>query len=187
MEADGNARVSAVMVLPEGADIISTRLERVRVTQKGFEGDRHAGLTRPAGARDPKSLQGTEVRNTRQVSIVSEEELAEIARRLEVPVVEPQWLGANLSLRGIRDLTLLPGGTRLAFSGGVQIIVEGENQPCTAPGKALAAQYPEKDSLASRFPKEALHLRGLVGWIEQAGTIEVEEEVLVLPPAPPAA
>lgn len=187
MNFESSGRVSSVMILEPGADIISTPLEQVRVTEAGFDGDRHAGLTRPAGSRDPEAMQGAEVRNTRQVSIVSEEELAEIARRLNVPVVKPQWLGANLSLQGIAELTQLAGGTRLVFAGGVEIVVNEENQPCTAPGKALAAQYPDQESLAGRFPKEALHLRGLVGWVETPGTIKVGEEVTVERPIPPTA
>lgn len=187
MESAGKGRVSSVMILEGGAEIISTPLEQVRVTEAGFEGDRHAGMTRPAGGRDPQSAQGREVRNTRQVSIVSDEELAEIARRLDVPAVEPHLLGANLSLRGIEDLSRLERGSRLIFAGGVELVVDAENQPCTAPGKALAARYPDQDALATRFPKEALRLRGLVGWVERPGVIRLEEDVTVQPPGPPAA
>jgi MOSC domain-containing protein YiiM len=171
------------MILEAGAGVISTNLREVRVTEAGFEGDRHAGEMRKAGGRDSNVPAGTLVPNTRQVSIVSKEELAEISRRLDVPRVEPRWLGANLSLQGIPKLTGLPRGTRLVFEGGVAIVVDSENRPCTGPGEAIAAAFPGREDLAARFPKSAIHLRGLVGWVESPGELKVNEKVeVVLPP-----
>lgn len=175
-------RVETVMILEPGADIISTPLERVKVTEAGFEGDRHAGLTRTADSRASGASPGEEVRNTRQVSIVSQEEMDEIARRMELGDVRAEWMGANLCLSGIEDLTRLPQGARLAFENGVEIVVHGENKPCTGPGKVIEDHYPERDGLASQFPKQALHLRGLVGWVDQPGEINVGERVRVISP-----
>lgn len=176
-------RVAAVMILREGDGVVSKMLESVRVTGAGFEGDRHAGEMRETGVRDRDLPAGTLVRNTRQVSLVSEEELAEIASRLDVPRVEARWLGANLSLSGIPDLTLLPHGTRMKFEGGVEIVIDSENKPCTGPGKAIAEAYPDRKGLAAQFPKSAIHLRGLVGWVDSTGELKLNEKVVVRPAA----
>jgi hypothetical protein len=171
--------VASVLILEQGARIISTEVPDVTVSAAGFEGDRHAGLTRRADVRSPDVPKGTPIRNTRQVSIVSHEDLAEIARRLELPRVKPAWLGANLSLRGLGCLADLPADTRLAFSGGCVLVVSDENNPCTGPGEALEAQYPHRTGLASEFPKQALHLRGVVAWVETPGPIAAGDSVSV--------
>lgn len=174
--------VASVMILEEGAKIISTQVPKVTVTEAGFKGDRHAGLTRRADVRSPDVPRGTPIPNTRQVSIVSQEDLAEIARRLNLPTVQPAWLGANLCLKGLGRLADLPSDTRLAFSGGCVLVVSDENNPCTGPGEALEAQYPDRTGLASKFPKQALHLRGVVAWVETPGLIAEGESVSVLFP-----
>lgn len=170
-------RVLSVLVLEPGAKIISTTVPEVKVTEAGFEGDRHAGKTRRADVHNPDVPRGTAVANTRQVSIVSAEDLDEIARRLDVPEVRPAWLGANLNLHGLGRLADLPRGTRLGFSGGCTLVVSDENNPCTGPGEALEAQYPERAGLASQFPKQALHLRGVVAWVEAPGMIAEGDSV----------
>jgi hypothetical protein len=48
-------------------------------------------------------------------SIVSEEECAMIAEELGVEKVLPEWLGANLFLKGFPELTTLPMGSRILF------------------------------------------------------------------------
>jgi MOSC domain-containing protein YiiM len=179
--------VLRVMVLEPEAKIISTPVESVEVTEAGFAGDRHAGMTRKADVRTKGVERGTPVKNTRQVSLVAEEELAEIARRLQIETVEPQWLGANLCLRGVDGLTRLAAGSRLVFSQGVELTIEGENQPCTGPGEAVEVHYPDRAGLASQFPKQAMHLRGLVGWVTSPGRIAVGDQVEVHPPEEPGA
>jgi len=176
------AVVTRVMVLEPGSKIISTLVDSVEVTEAGFVGDRHAGLTRKADVRTPDAARGTPVRNTRQVSLVAEEELAEIARRLDLPAVEPEWLGANLCLRGIDGLTELAPGSRLTFGQGVVIVIDSENNPCTGPGKAIEEHYPTRQGLASQFPKQAIHLRGLVGWVAAGGQIAVGDRAEWRPP-----
>lgn len=174
--------VQAVMILEEGSEIISTRLEHVRVSERGFEGDRHAGLTRPATGRDKDVERGTPIRNDRQVSLVSVDELAKVARNLGVEEVRPEWLGANLALSGIPALTGLASGTRLLFEGGVELIVTEENKPCTGPGQAVQTAYPERAGLKSRFPKAAIGRRGLVARVAKGGTIRVGESVTTVVP-----
>ena len=56
------------------------------------------------------------IRNDRQISIVSAEELALIAKELHVPEVKPEWLGANLLISGIPNLS----APVMGFTPGIQ-------------------------------------------------------------------
>ncbi len=168
----------------ERKSLVSHDVPEVQVTFEGFVGDKHSGLTRPADVRVPWFPKGTPIRNTRQVSLVSSEELALIAETLEVPRVLAAWLGANVELAGIPRLTELPPGTRLFFPEDATLVVEGENEPCTGPGKVIEAHHPDRAKLASRFVKAAWKRRGLVGWVERPGVIRAGDVVRVMLPAP---
>jgi len=171
--------VLGVLVARDPDDLVSTPQEQATLTFAGLEGDRHAGITRRAGGRTPFYPVGTEIRNDRQVSLVSAEELAQVAATLGLPEIRAEWLGANLLLGGIPSLTLLPPATRLFFSGGVVLVVSGENLPCSNPGRVLQIQFPAVSDLASEFPRAALHKRGLVAVVERPGSLRVGEEVHV--------
>ena len=159
--------------------LVTTRQAQVEVDFEGFAGDKHAGFTRPADSRTPQYPRGTPIRNERQVSIVSLEELSQIAATLELPEILPEWLGANLALQGIPNLTLLSAGTRLTFAQGVVLVVQAENRPCTGPGRVIEAQY-QRSGLESAFPKAAMHLRGLVAVVERPGVIAVGDTVRLI-------
>ena len=167
---------------PDGSYLITTRVLEVSVDLDGFVGDRHAGPTRRADGRTPFYPRGTVIRNSRQVSLVSVEELAELAIALGVPRVEPSWLGANLVLAGVPTLSRVPPGTRLFFPAEATLVVSAENLPCVYPGRAIQARYTEVPGVAERFPRCAVGLRGLVAWVERPGTISAGDEVrLALP------
>lgn len=173
-------KVEAVMILEPHAEIVSSRIESVEVSEAGFEGDRHAGLTRPATGRDKDVPRGTPLKNMRQVSLVSSEELQQVSVELEVEEVRPEWLGANLALSGIPDLTKIPEGSQLLFQGGAELIVTGENLPCASPGRELQERNPELGGLQSRFPKAAMGRRGLVAWVRTPGRISIGDRVEAL-------
>ena len=177
-------RTARVLLGTEKKSLVTRDVSEVKVTWEGFEGDRNAGLTRPADVRVKWFPKGTPIRNTRQVSLVSTEELALIAATLEVPRVLAAWLGANLELAGIPRLTELPPGTRLFFPEDATLVVEGENEPCTGPGKVIEAHHPDREKLASRFVKAAWRKRGLVGWVERPGLIRPGDVVKVMLPPP---
>jgi hypothetical protein len=171
--------VMGVLVGLEAQSLITTRKAKVNVTLEGFEGDRHAGITRLSDARMPHYPRGTEIRNSRQVSLVSFEELEMIATTMGIPTLLPEWLGANLTLRGIPNFTNLPPSTRLFFPQGVVLVVEGENLPCKKPSKVIQNQYPDISNLAVAFPRAALHKRGIVAWVEHPGTIREGDLVTI--------
>jgi len=108
----------AAVLKAEGRDFVSKPASELELTYEGIPGDFHLGLTRKSGGREPWYKRGTEMRNERQVSILSVEELAEISQAMSVNV-EPGWIGANLVLQGIDHLSYLPPRTLLMFEGGV--------------------------------------------------------------------
>jgi MOSC domain len=179
-----SGRTVRVLVCTEKKTFVTHELAETKVTFEGIEGDRHAGLTRPADVRTPWFPKGTLIRNTRQLSLVSTEELAQVAETLGIPKVLASWLGANLEVAGIPTLTHLPPGTLLFFPEDAVLAVEGENEPCTGPGRVIEAHYPDKEKLASRFVKAAWQRRGLVAWVERPGVIRAGDEVKVMLPKP---
>ncbi len=163
--------------------IESSRVHRLKATFEGLEGDLHAGMTRLSDMRVPHYPRGTVIRNTRQFSMLSVEELAEIAQALQIPQVLPEWVGANLAMQGIANLTMLPPSTRIFFPGDAVLVVDAENMPCIGPGEAIQQRYPDVPKLVQRFPKAAMHRRGVVGWVEREGYIaEGDTAWLLLPP-----
>ena len=169
--------VRAVLVGRDPHSLVSTLQPQVNVTFEGFENDRHSGITRRSDGRTPFYSRGTQIRNDRQVSLVSVEELAQIASALNLPEIRPEWLGANLVVEGISSFTLVPSVSRLFFSSGVVLAVMDENLPCSNPGKVLQEQFPQISGLAGEFPRAALHRRGLVAVVDRPGIIRVGDEL----------
>ena len=132
--------------------------------------------------RDARELRGRTVRNDRQVSIVAVEELGQIAGPLGVPEIKPTWLGVNLALSGLADLSRQPAGTRLVFPEGPELEIEAIINPCTAPGKVIESHFEGRAGLASDFPKAAEGLRGVVASVRRGGDIRAGDPVRVFLP-----
>lgn len=174
------ASVAGVYVAP--FDHFETRpVEALTLGFDGVEGDFHAGVTRRSGGREPWYPRSTEIRNERQLSIVAPDELAEIAKRMGIAEIRPEWIGANLLLEGIPRLSMLPAGTLLFFAGGVTIKVDFQNGPCRIAGRAVAenAGMPDHEAGSLAFAKLAKRLRGVVAWVEKPGSIAKGEKVSV--------
>ena len=166
-------RVDVVLIAPE-TDFVTVACNALDLTFDGIVGDHHAGATRKAGGREPWYPRGTAIRNERQVSLVSADDLTAIARDMGVDTVRPEWLGANLVISGIADFSMLPPRTLLFFDGGVTLKVDGQNAPCKIAGRAVAEGlgHADRDETALAFVKAAKRLRGLVAWVEKPGRIE---------------
>ncbi|WP_206454515.1 MOSC domain-containing protein [Aurantimonas marina] len=141
----------------------------------GIAGDRHGGITRRSGGREPWYPRGTEIRNERQLSLLAADELAEAAARLDVAEIRPEWIGGNLLVEGIVDLSWLPPRTILMFSGGVTLRIDGDNGPCRLSGRAVAGRYEGRDDIELGFVTAARHRRGLVAWVEKPSRIVIGE------------
>ena len=172
-----NGTVSGLYLGLEVETIVTTPQSQVQVTFSGFNGDLHAGLTRKSDARTPFYPRGTLIRNERQVTIVSTIELAQTAAKMGITEIRPEWIGANVLIDGIPQLTHLPPRTRLFFDGGAVLLVTGENKPCTIAGKAIEQQVGQP-GLADKFPKAAMRRRGLIATVERPGIINLSELVI---------
>ena len=168
----------SVFVCGTADSIQSTRLQQVEVTFEGFTGEKHSGFTRPADSRTPYYTRGTPIRNTRQVSILSAEEMQQAAANLGVAEIRPEWIGANLLLSGIPRLSKLPPNTRLVFESGAVLSITAENHPCKLAGRTIAAQLGRLE-LGELYPKAAAGLRGVVAVVELPGLIRIGDTVTV--------
>jgi hypothetical protein len=171
MTLNFTAAVLRVLSTPQAGHFRTREVAVLEVDLQGIPGDRHYGFTRKAGARERWYKAGTPMRSGRQLTLVSLEELAEIARRMELPGIEPEWLGANVLVQGLPDFTCLPWGSRLFFEGGATLVNEGDNAPCRFAGAEIARQFPERSGLDLLFVKAAQNLRGLVASVECEGSI----------------
>lgn len=156
-------------VSPDASGIRSRGSDRLGLGWEGVEGDRHAGGTRPSCSRVLKQHpRGTEIRNVRQLAIVSAEELAEIAARMGLKAVAPEWLGATLVVEGLPDLTNLPPSSRLQGPDGATLVVDMANRPCNLPAREIAEEHAEA---GRRFKAAARGRRGITAWVERPGEL----------------
>ena len=170
-------KVTQVLIGKDSKTLEKWPVDSCKITYDGFSGDFHSGLTMKSGGRQPHYPKGTQIRNYRQVSIVSHEELHSIADSMGIKKIKPGWIGANMEVEGIPNLTFLPPSTRIEFSGGAVLVVNGENLPCIGPGKIIQQNFPDLKGLTESFLKNALGKRGLVAWVECIGTIQTGNDI----------
>ncbi|MBW8635734.1 molybdenum cofactor sulfurase [Hoeflea sp. WL0058] len=154
-------------------------VDKLELSYEGIAGDHHAGILRKSGSREPWYPRGTEMRNERQLTLLSPEELAEVAAIIEIERIAPEWIGGNITIDGIASLSMLPAATLLFFEGGVTLKVDFQNGPCRISGNAIADHYPDKDrtTLSLGFVPAAKRKRGLLAWVEKQGVIEPGEKM----------
>ncbi|MDR6549753.1 MOSC domain-containing protein [Paenibacillus qinlingensis] len=172
------ARIEAILIADDPATFVTRELERVELQFGGIEGDRHFGILAKANVRQPMYKRGQEIMNRRQLSIVSVEELQGIAERIGVKEIQPAWLGANIVISGVPELTKLPMGIRMMLPSGGGLVCEGENEPCSGPGRIIAEHY--QDSLLTKlFIQKAQQARGIVAYVERPGELKVGDLVQI--------
>ncbi len=149
----------------------------------GMGGESHSGLTRPACGRVEEMYEiGIPIRNTRQVTVLSSEELEAIAQEMGVGDLPPGLLGANVVITGIPAFTLVPPGSRLQFNRGVTLTVDFENLPCNLPAREIEAEMP---GFGKKFKAAAANRRGVTAWVERVGTVELGESARLFVPVQP--
>lgn len=171
------------------ADIRAQPTTCLDLTLAGQEGECHAGLTRPSCSRVMNLYpKGTIIRNTRQLSILSAEEILQIAsnlgQRRGQPLekeLDPRSLGASMVLEGIPDLSFLPPNSRLITERGTTITIDLENAPCMFTGQVVLADHPDIGHWNS-FKPAATGLRGVTAWVEREGTVQVGDRVRLFVP-----
>ena len=167
------------LLTADGGEYVTRTVSELALTFEGIKGDRHAGFLRTADARTPWHRRGTPIANTRQLSLVSLEECAEIAELLGLDEVDPALLGANVVVSGLPQFSLLPAASRLLFKSGASIFITEQNAPCRHPAEKLADVH-QTQRVAAEFVNAAIGRRGLVGIVEREGTIVVGDQVRYL-------
>lgn len=141
----------------------------------GVEGEIHYGETAPSCVRMTAQYpEGTPVRNTRQFSVLSAEELATIAAEMGMESLSPSLVGATMVVSGIPDFSFIPPGSRLQAASGATLVVNLNNRPCTVPSRAIEAAHP---GFGKKFKPAAVGRRGIVGWVEREGALRLGDEI----------
>ena len=163
-------------VVQEGLGVLPSQAEaEVFASFAGVAGELHGGLTRESCSRVLGQYpRGTEIRNVRQFSVLSAEELALIAGAMGLAALDPSLLGASLVIAGIPDFTHLPPSSRLQFDGGATLVVDMENRPCTLPAKEIEAVHPR---FGKKFKPAAKDRRGVTAWVEREGVLRLGAKV----------
>lgn len=172
-------RVLATHIWPAG-DLEPVSVERLDLDWGGPVGDRHHGEQMASDTRQAKVFpRGTTIRNHRQLSIVDAAELAQIAAALNIPRIDPGVIADNICTEGIDTLTELPPMTRLAFPSGAVVMLGGPNAPCVIAGGMVERTYGARPEA---FPKAAIGLRGVTGWVERPGVISPGDPITIHQP-----
>jgi MOSC domain-containing protein YiiM len=161
-------------------------VSRITLTFNGIEDDAHAGHTSKTGPRQPGLRRGMTIANTRQISLVSTEELQIIADGLSLPRIDPGWLAANIAITGFGPITQLPLGTIVRASSGASIFLAELNSPCRLAAQLLV-RHGGYTGNAQAFVKRALGPRGLVGFTYSEGDLSTGDalELLIAHPEQP--
>jgi hypothetical protein len=158
-------------------------LERAELTFEGIAGECHGGLTRPACVRTSAQYpKGTQIRNVRQLSVLSAEELSAIAKKMGLDSIRAEWLGASMVIEGIPDFSHIPPSSRLQAASGASIAIDMENRPCVFPGREI-----EKDAagFGAKFKPAAQGRRGVTAWVEREGPVAIGDTVTLHIPDQP--
>lgn len=147
---------------------------------EGIAGEAHGGLTRPACSRvamlHPRDVP---IRNTRQITLLSAEELAQTAANMGLSELDPAWVGASLVVEGIPDLSHLPPSSRLQGPDGVTLTVDMINHPCTLSGKSVEGFAP---GFGPAYKPAAMGLRGVTAWVEREGRLALGDSLRLFVP-----
>jgi len=157
--------------------------QELQLTFAGPEGEAHAGLTRPSCSRVlSQHPRGTEIRNARQLSILSAEDLAAIAAEIGLEALDPGLLGASMVIEGIPDFTQVPPSSRLQAENGTTVAIDMENRPCVLPGREIETVEPGH---GTGFKAAAQARRGVTAWVEREGILRLGERLVLHIPDQP--
>lgn len=175
-KTDITGRVVWLGIVPDRAAALASKaVPEVFALFSGPEGESHGGLTRPSCSRVVSQYsKGTEIRNTRQFSVLSAEDLAAIAADLGIAALDPALVGATMVIEGISDFTHLPPSARLQSQSGATLVVDMENRPCALPARPIETIHPGK---GAAFKAAAKGRRGVMAWVEREGIFRVGDTV----------
>ncbi len=155
----------------ENLVIRSVPVSEMPLSFAGYAGESHAGLTRPSCSRVMKQhKRGTEIRNVRQLAVVSAEEMAEVAASMGLEIFDYAWVGASVVVEGIPDFTHLPPSSRLQGPDGLTLVIDMENRPCQEPAVTIDKALP---GMGKGFKRAAEGKRGVTAWVEREGVLRL--------------
>ncbi len=159
----------------ENLVIRAVPLQEMPLSFAGFSGESHAGLTRPACSRvKAQHPRNTEIRNVRQLSVVSAEEMAGVAAKLGLEAMDHAWVGASVVIEGIPDFSHLPPSSRLQGPDGVTLVIDMQNRPCQEPAVTIEKARPGH---GKAFKAAAEGRRGVTAWVEREGVLRIGDKV----------
>jgi MOSC domain-containing protein YiiM len=166
--------------VPAGETVRAGTVPHLDLNFEGVIGTRHEGATRPSCVRVRNLYtEGTTIRNVRQLTILSTEELAKIAGKMGLDDVDPALLGVSIVVHGIPDFTHVPPASRLQGPSGVTLTTDTENRPCIFPGREIEADEPGHGKL---FKPAAKGLRGVTAWVERPGKLALGDALKLFVP-----
>jgi hypothetical protein len=162
-------------VTDQDHDLRSEVLSEAVLRFDGIEGEMHGGITRAACSRTLAQYpKGTEIRNVRQLTILSREDLDAIAARMGTEALDPVLLGASMVIEGIPDFTHVPPSSRLQVASGASLAVDMENRPCTYLARDISKDHAD---LGRGFKPAAKGRRGVTAWVEREGPVAVGDTI----------
>ena len=173
MPTEYTARITWLgRVVAENGTMRSEPLDEAMAVFGGFVGESHFGVTRPSCVRvRSQHKQGTTINNVRQLSVMSAEEIADIAEKMGLEDIDPTLLGASLILEGIADFTHVPPSSRLqSATTGATLMVDMVNRPCVLPGREIEMEH---DGFGAKFKPAAVGKRGVTASVEREGLLEI--------------
>ncbi|TMV07697.1 MOSC domain-containing protein [Ruegeria sediminis] len=163
-----------------GGSLRAAPVDRLDLGFSGDRGARHEGINRPSCSRVTNLYpRGTEIRNVRQLSILSAEDLDVIAAEMGLDHLDPAFLGASIVVRGIPDFTHVPPSSRLQGQSGLTVTVDMENRPCVLPGREIEA---DKPGFGAAFKTAAEGRRGVTAWVERPGDLKLGDKLTLFVP-----
>lgn len=170
-------------VVDRTASLTSAPLQSVEAGFEGLDGEAHGGTFRSSCSRvSAQYPRGTTIRNVRQVTLVAQEDLDAIAAGMGLAGLDPAWLGAQIVLRGLPDLSHLPPSSRLQGPAGTTLVVDMENRPCQLPAREIARAHHRR---GKAFKAAAAGRRGVTAWVEREGPLALGDRLTLHIPDQP--
>ena len=179
------ARIVWIGTVPDrDASLRAVPADRMTLGWGGPENEAHGGRNRPSCSRvtalHPR--RGTEIANTRQLTILDAADLDAIAADMALDDLNPSLLGATLVIRGIPDFTHVPPSSRLQGPDGATLVVDMENRPCHLPAREIDREVP---GAGGAFKRAAQDRRGVTAWVERPGMLSMGDELRLFVPDQP--
>ncbi|MEY4871218.1 MAG: hypothetical protein RLZZ563_548 [Pseudomonadota bacterium] len=163
------------LVRDRSAQLEAEAVAELTASFAGPVGEDHGGLTRPSCSRVVAQYpKGTTIRNTRQFTILSVEELAATAAKMGLDHLDPALVGATMVIEGIPDLSHLPPASRLQVADGATLVVDIENRSCQLPAKPIEARHA---GFGAKYKSAAAGRRGLTAWVEREGVFRLGDAI----------